>query len=167
MGMYFFFFQAEDGIRDLIVTGVQTCALPIYAPLQLAREAGNASRFLADELASEDQMADQLPFVGVLEPGLGRELPRLAEVVEQGSGGDQVAVELGIVIADPPAKLHHRQRVLAEAAGMCVVDALRGGGAQGGPRERGVVEEPEQEPADISAAPPGRQPADHPGDRLP
>src|SRR2546430_2195074 len=27
--MYFFFFQAEDGIRDLTVTGVQTCALPI------------------------------------------------------------------------------------------------------------------------------------------
>src|SRR5206468_7183013 len=26
---WFFFFQAEDGIRDLIVTGVQTCALPI------------------------------------------------------------------------------------------------------------------------------------------
>src|SRR2546430_6069327 len=26
-----FFFQAEDGIRDLTVTGVQTCALPIYA----------------------------------------------------------------------------------------------------------------------------------------
>src|SRR2546430_11881594 len=27
---YFFFFQAEDGIRDLTVTGVQTCALPIF-----------------------------------------------------------------------------------------------------------------------------------------
>src|SRR5258708_14371946 len=26
---YFFFFQAEDGIRDDLVTGVQTCALPI------------------------------------------------------------------------------------------------------------------------------------------
>src|SRR2546429_7164376 len=26
---YFFFFQAEDGIRDVAVTGVQTCALPI------------------------------------------------------------------------------------------------------------------------------------------
>src|SRR5690606_40625191 len=26
----FFFFQAEDGIRDFHVTGVQTCALPIY-----------------------------------------------------------------------------------------------------------------------------------------
>src|SRR5438093_10708781 len=27
--MHFFFFQAEDGIRDWSVTGVQTCALPI------------------------------------------------------------------------------------------------------------------------------------------
>src|SRR2546429_4696230 len=26
-----FFFQAEDGIRDVAVTGVQTCALPIYS----------------------------------------------------------------------------------------------------------------------------------------
>src|SRR5947207_6208223 len=28
--LFFFFFQAEDGIRDHCVTGVQTCALPIY-----------------------------------------------------------------------------------------------------------------------------------------
>src|SRR2546430_7478946 len=35
-----FFFQAEDGIRDLTVTGVQTCALPISAP----RRAGAAGR---------------------------------------------------------------------------------------------------------------------------
>src|SRR5205809_5761051 len=27
---FFFFFQAEDGIRDVAVTGVQTCALPIW-----------------------------------------------------------------------------------------------------------------------------------------
>src|SRR2546422_5822355 len=27
---FFFFFQAEDGIRDVAVTGVQTCALPIF-----------------------------------------------------------------------------------------------------------------------------------------
>ena len=31
MVMFFFFFQAEDGIRDTSVTGVQTCALPIYS----------------------------------------------------------------------------------------------------------------------------------------
>src|SRR2546421_1868563 len=34
---FFFFFQAEDGIRDLIVTGVQTCALPIS---RVARDDG-------------------------------------------------------------------------------------------------------------------------------
>src|SRR5260221_4913852 len=33
---FFFFFQAEDGIRDHCVTGVQTCALPIFAALLLA-----------------------------------------------------------------------------------------------------------------------------------
>src|SRR6267143_2348811 len=33
--MYFFFFQAEDGIRDGTVTGVQTCALPISSVQQV------------------------------------------------------------------------------------------------------------------------------------
>src|SRR2546430_13094585 len=32
---FFFFFQAEDGIRDLTVTGVQTCALPISGTLNI------------------------------------------------------------------------------------------------------------------------------------
>src|SRR5271165_4726261 len=40
---FFFFFQAEDGIRDFHVTGVQTCALPIWvgasrSPMQLASD---------------------------------------------------------------------------------------------------------------------------------
>src|SRR2546421_7250270 len=43
----FFFFQAEDGIRDLIVTGVQTCALPISKPRSLKQ----ASEILAAALA--------------------------------------------------------------------------------------------------------------------
>src|SRR5687767_15411421 len=33
----FFFFQAEDGIRDKLVTGVQTCALPIYVGQRIDR----------------------------------------------------------------------------------------------------------------------------------
>src|SRR2546430_13656958 len=53
---YFFFFQAEDGIRDLTVTGVQTCALPILA---FGSEGGGfepkASGFIAvEEEISED-----------------------------------------------------------------------------------------------------------------
>src|SRR3712207_9125574 len=46
-----FFFQAEDGIRDIGVTGVQTCALPICAPLggtrggaRLGRAPGHGGR---------------------------------------------------------------------------------------------------------------------------
>src|SRR5256884_4352950 len=35
-----FFFQAEDGIRDVAVTGVQTCALPISSPNQTLSPAG-------------------------------------------------------------------------------------------------------------------------------
>src|SRR2546427_6310746 len=34
--IFFFFFQAEDGIRDLTVTGVQTCALPISHKIEKA-----------------------------------------------------------------------------------------------------------------------------------
>src|SRR5260370_21231219 len=41
--LHFFFFQAEDGIRDSSVTGVQTCALPIYQHLErLAQICANA-----------------------------------------------------------------------------------------------------------------------------
>src|SRR5437870_13797784 len=35
--MFVFFFQAEDGIRDGHVTGVQTCALPIWRPGETRR----------------------------------------------------------------------------------------------------------------------------------
>src|ERR1039457_7472637 len=38
-----FFFQAEDGIRDYKVTGVQTCALPIYVNGQIALSVENPS----------------------------------------------------------------------------------------------------------------------------
>src|SRR5216684_6894333 len=36
MVFFCFFFQAEDGIRDVAVTGVQTCALPIFAVTRAA-----------------------------------------------------------------------------------------------------------------------------------
>src|SRR5688500_20334374 len=50
--MFCFFFQAEDGIRDYKVTGVQTCALPILVALnQLAIEIG---RNLVSSAAAAD-----------------------------------------------------------------------------------------------------------------
>src|SRR3989441_4341888 len=43
MFFLFFFFQAEDGIRDKLVTGVQTCALPI-SPRQVLLPAADLAR---------------------------------------------------------------------------------------------------------------------------
>src|SRR2546430_7476493 len=41
LGQLFFLFQAEDGIRDLTVTGVQTCALPISFDIADAGDAAD------------------------------------------------------------------------------------------------------------------------------
>ena len=47
--MLFFFFQAEDGIRDVAVTGVQTCALPIWFQGQVYDEGAEVTnRFGGD-----------------------------------------------------------------------------------------------------------------------
>src|SRR5688572_31025320 len=51
----FFFFQAEDGIRDLTVTGVQTCALPISDPGEiLERVVGRGLHHRRDHEARRD-----------------------------------------------------------------------------------------------------------------
>src|SRR5258708_18543476 len=45
--LYFFFFQAEDGIRDDLVTGVQTCALPIYNKNQNNANRGSVGHYFS------------------------------------------------------------------------------------------------------------------------
>src|SRR2546430_17684045 len=111
--LYFFFFQAEDGIRDLTVTGVQTCALPIWVgawrttPLPFSiilesRESSRTSRKARDRAER-------------------REVPvrRDAECVDRlGAGGLQY-VQVAAVVAQrdvvgaragqggPPGGLHH------------------------------------------------------------
>src|SRR5258708_5067170 len=56
----FFFFQAEDGIRDDLVTGVQTCALPICAPrppeqIRCSINAAQQAKYAA--IQSENELA--------------------------------------------------------------------------------------------------------------
>src|SRR5476649_1858107 len=55
---FFFFFQAEDGIRDHCVTGVQTCALPIF-------DDGKTTPFA--EVPAEDSITTNL--IGLLPDG--------------------------------------------------------------------------------------------------
>src|SRR2546425_6444561 len=57
--MTFFFFQAEDGIRDKLVTGVQTCALPISRAKQAV---GREAVHVCLEIPARDRSTDaQLP----------------------------------------------------------------------------------------------------------
>src|SRR3989454_2304220 len=69
----FFFFQAEDGIRDYKVTGVQTCALPIFAVLQdlvgigRPRDAEGDPPLLLPDAEPADRL--DLAFAPDLEPG--------------------------------------------------------------------------------------------------
>src|SRR5439155_4980288 len=59
----FFFFQAEDGIRDGHVTGVQTCALPIYGTSFQTQRRG-----LDRRRGGEDERPHP---IGVARPGSG------------------------------------------------------------------------------------------------
>src|SRR2546426_10162270 len=56
--LFFFFFQAEDGIRDYKVTGVQTCALPISGVEP--QDHGADGMAPAEQLAAIDRRAGEL-----------------------------------------------------------------------------------------------------------
>src|SRR2546430_816789 len=55
----FFFFQAEDGIRDLTVTGVQTCALPISSTTAAASRPTTSHRAEATHRPSKKNTASE------------------------------------------------------------------------------------------------------------
>src|SRR3712207_7931329 len=82
---YFFFFQAEDGIRDIGVTGVQTCALPIYLHLAAGRAAEALAAFrpighpavLAASLVDRVDAAVRVGEVGLARSWLASALPKI------------------------------------------------------------------------------------------
>src|SRR2546427_5953062 len=64
--VFFFFFQAEDGIRDLTVTGVQTCALPICT-LGIRPEALRVARAqVATDAAAQRQVMGRVDLIEAL-----------------------------------------------------------------------------------------------------
>src|SRR2546426_4842758 len=84
LSILFFFFQAEDGIRDYKVTGVQTCALPICAvPVDLLRPAAQHAGLRRHPVARRHLEARDLSSVA---PAPGRCPDRTVAVTgEQGT----------------------------------------------------------------------------------
>src|SRR5947209_7490417 len=76
----FFFFQAEDGIRDIGVTGVQTCALPIVSvgPLR-AKVVEAAAPFVQDVVITGHGRSELGALVLLDEPRVRASLPELAD----------------------------------------------------------------------------------------
>src|SRR5256885_12842501 len=84
-----FFFQAEDGIRDYKVTGVQTCALPISDAVKVGgagahRGVRGGDRVRAGRSNAAERLAPGLPFD--LERGLVRTVIRPARSEERRVG---------------------------------------------------------------------------------
>src|SRR2546422_7964018 len=85
----FFFFQAEDGIRDVAVTGVQTCALPIsdgatefFGVTESPEHRSNECRiaFWAESVSEVDKLAEIAARAGARNiEGPAREIPQPGE----------------------------------------------------------------------------------------
>src|SRR5689334_19293909 len=102
--MFFFFFQAEDGIRDGTVTGVQTCALPISTVLAV-----DVLRGLALLVSQKQSSAPGYDFVFLDPPyAAAEDYSRVLEFL----GSTELLAPGGIVIAE-----HRRNFDLPEEAG--------------------------------------------------
>src|SRR3989441_3061020 len=105
----FFFFQAEDGIRDKLVTGVQTCALPIFSVKEVVDLARQLHLFLFGELLFVD--VDDLLDGDVGPPEL---LAQLAEPLERQVGAEDRVGDLVLAFLDA---LGQRDLTLAREQG--------------------------------------------------
>src|SRR5476649_2138641 len=86
MNFYFFFFQAEDGIRDHCVTGVQTCALPIA-------QAGNLDVILMDIMMPEMDGLETMKEIRRIQAC--KDLPIVAVTAKAMKGDRERCIEAG------------------------------------------------------------------------
>src|SRR2546427_13107522 len=130
--LVFFFFQAEDGIRDLTVTGVQTCALPIYTSVEVragerillltaypTTEADGGAVLVFEDQTEKRRLQDQLiqsekmSAIGQLIAGVAHDLNNpLASVV----GFSDFLAEAGEVAPRPPGPLQGIRQEAQRAA---------------------------------------------------
>src|SRR5256886_17087365 len=122
----FFFFQAEDGIRDLTVTGVQTCALPIFhrpgirselcdAAVRLARKANYRNAGTVEFLYDVD--SQKWYFIEV-NPRIQVEHTVTEMVTGIDLGGSQILIAKGQNLKEPPMALPRQENILVNGAAL-------------------------------------------------
>src|SRR5215510_7201330 len=111
---FFFFFQAEDGIRDGHVTGVQTCALPILTPASVFGMLTSAQALIVALFGGAGSAwgpvigsAILIPLAEVLQGELGDKLPGIQGVV--------YGIAIILVILFAPEGIYWRTRDLVMA----------------------------------------------------
>src|SRR3989475_7211329 len=108
---FFFFFQAEDGIRDLTVTGVQTCALPIFQMVD-GEVAGLITRLEAAKLEAEHQGARRtpldVPFAHEITESSRCRHIRILRIVDAAAAAEHPPRARAHVQLAPPAVRAHR-----------------------------------------------------------
>src|SRR3989475_3802637 len=113
----FFFFQAEDGIRDLTVTGVQTCALPISGGTFNADLTVNMIRVHITSLAPAGEAIDVVVSHAQAHadfpqatgcPALVGSVSGDATIVNEQANPSQLPVVVGFVSIPPPGGHDHQ-----------------------------------------------------------
>ncbi len=105
--------------------------------------------FFLEEALGDGDVADELAFQRVVEAAGPGELADFADVVEDGAGDEEVGVDFGVEGCGGAADADEGEDMLEQAAEPGVVEALGGGGFEEGGAEGGVVEEGEDEAAEV------------------
>src|SRR5215813_14888429 len=102
--MYFFFFQAEDGIRDADVTGVQTCALPISESAEAVEALHELGLRVAMITGDSQAVADSVARLLGIDEVAAQVLPaEKAMAVERFQAGGKRVAMVGDGVNDAPA----------------------------------------------------------------
>src|SRR5437762_7058171 len=115
---FFFFFQAEDGIRDTSVTGVQTCALPIY------RQRDERRRAHREDVVERVRRGDRAEVAGIVDDRREEvdgedERALVVELVDRrviGGREPDEEIRIGLDRQGADEGLQQRRRVLRRAA---------------------------------------------------